>query len=131
MFLLAIPAIFCLETFVKHNVSVLIGLLLVIGLLLNGPYTLITTAVSADLGTRPSLVKDKKSLTTVTAVIDAMGSLGSALGPLIAGQLADHFKGWTAVFYYLIGAQVCAVLCLTRLIVNETRQRIERRKNNK
>ncbi|OWA50694.1 Glucose-6-phosphate [Hypsibius exemplaris] len=122
MFLLAIPAIFCLEHFIVTGGHVLlIILLLVIGFLLNGPYTLIVTAVSADLGTRPSLVKDKKCLTTVAAVIDAMGALGSACGPLIAGLLSKgrEKNDWKPVFYYLIAAQLCAVLCLTRLIYRE------------
>ena len=43
-------------------------LLVLVGLLVNGPYALITTAVSADLGT--SLRGNAKALATVTAIID-------------------------------------------------------------
>ncbi|OQV21651.1 Glucose-6-phosphate [Hypsibius exemplaris] len=80
MLVVAIPVIFILEA-LKHGQGTVIFLLFLIGLLQNGPYSLITTAVSADLGTRPSLVGEQRSLSTVTAVIDAIGSLGSAFGP--------------------------------------------------
>lgn len=40
-------------------------LLFVVGLLANGPYALITTAVSADLGTHPVLKGSTRALATV------------------------------------------------------------------
>ena len=46
------------------------------GYLVNGPYALITTAVSADLGTHKSLKGNSKALATVTAIIDGTGSIG-------------------------------------------------------
>ena len=46
------------------------------GYLVNGPYALITTAVSADLGTHKSLQGNSKALATVTAIIDGTGSIG-------------------------------------------------------
>ena len=51
-------------------------LLAVCGALVNGPYCLITTAVSADLGTHRSLQGNKMALATVTAIIDGTGSVG-------------------------------------------------------
>ena len=42
-----------------------IFLLFVVGLLCNGPYALITTAVSADLGTHPDLKGSSRALATV------------------------------------------------------------------
>ena len=48
----------------------------VTGLLVNGPYALITTSVSAELGTHRSLVSSAKALATVTAIIDGTGSIG-------------------------------------------------------
>jgi len=52
------------------------ALLGICGALVNGPYCLITTAVSADLGTHPSLQGNKMALATVTAIIDGTGSMG-------------------------------------------------------
>jgi len=52
------------------------ALLLVTGAVVNGPYSLITTAVSADLGTHPCLHGNAKALATVSAIIDGTGSIG-------------------------------------------------------
>uniref|UniRef100_A0A665XBH1 Glucose-6-phosphate exchanger SLC37A2 n=1 Tax=Echeneis naucrates TaxID=173247 RepID=A0A665XBH1_ECHNA len=86
------------------------GMLLVCGGLVNGPYALITTAVSADLGTHESLRGNSRALSTVTAIIDGTGSIGAALGPLLAGLISP--TGWNNVFYMLITADILA--CLVR-----------------
>uniref|UniRef100_A0A8D2LH27 Solute carrier family 37 member 1 n=1 Tax=Varanus komodoensis TaxID=61221 RepID=A0A8D2LH27_VARKO len=83
-------------------------MLLICGALVNGPYALITTAVSADLGTHKSLKGNAKALSTVTAIIDGTGSVGAALGPLLAGLLSP--SGWNNVFYMLMIADACALL---------------------
>ncbi len=51
----AIPALYLYQTFGTVSLSLNIGLMMLAGLLVNGPYALITTAVSADLGTHHSL----------------------------------------------------------------------------
>jgi OPA family glycerol-3-phosphate transporter-like MFS transporter 1/2 len=51
-------------------------LLLCLGMLINGPFSLITTAVSAELGQHQSLKGSGKALATVTAIIDGTGSIG-------------------------------------------------------
>ena len=48
-----------------------------VGLLVNGPYALITTAVSTELGTHQSLRGSARALATVTAIIDGTGSIGT------------------------------------------------------
>lgn len=50
---------------------------MIAGALVNGPYALITTAVSAELGTHESLHGNSKALATVTAIIDGTGSIGT------------------------------------------------------
>lgn len=86
-----------------------IVLLLIAGVLVNGPYALITTAVSAELGTHPSLGDNSKALATVTAIIDGTGSIGAAVGPLLAG-LVSRWAGWHNVFYMLMIADMLALL---------------------
>lgn len=56
--------------------SLNIGLLFLTGALVNGPYALITTAVSAKLGMDSTLSENTKALSTVTAIIDGTGSIG-------------------------------------------------------
>lgn len=119
MFIFAAPLLYCLMIYGGISIAVLITLLFFSGLLVNGPYALITTAVSTDLGTHPSLTGNSRALATVTAIIDGTGSLGAAFGPLAAGLIST--KGWESVFYYLIIAQVVALCCLGRLIFREIR----------
>uniref|UniRef100_A0A673YXL2 Solute carrier family 37 member 1 n=1 Tax=Salmo trutta TaxID=8032 RepID=A0A673YXL2_SALTR len=93
------------------------GMLLVCGGLVNGPYALITTAVSADLGTHKSLKGNSRALSTVTAIIDGTGSVGAAIGPLLAGVLSS--RGWNQVFYMLMAADFLALMLLLRLVTKE------------
>merc|ERR1712129_423034 len=93
-----------------------IALTLVTGILVNGPYSLITTAVSAELGQHPSLQGSSKALATVTAIIDGTGSIGAAIGPFLAGWIGGMDNGLDKVFYMLIGADVVALVLLARLV---------------
>ena len=72
---------------------------------MNGPYSLITTAVSAELGTHKSLKGSGKALATVASIVDGTGSIGAAVGPLMAGWL-----GLSRVFYMLVTSDVLALL---------------------
>eukprot|EP00092_Neocalanus_flemingeri_P004404 GFUD01004737.1.p1 GENE.GFUD01004737.1~~GFUD01004737.1.p1 ORF type:complete len:547 (+),score=83.87 GFUD01004737.1:215-1855(+) len=96
------------------------------GLLVNGPYALITTAVSAELGTHKSLQNSGKALATVTAIIDGTGSIGAAVGPFMAGWLAGD-GNWDTVFTMLMVADVFALLLLARLMKHEVRRCWRRR----
>uniref|UniRef100_A0A9J7ZQW1 Glucose-6-phosphate exchanger SLC37A2 n=1 Tax=Cyprinus carpio carpio TaxID=630221 RepID=A0A9J7ZQW1_CYPCA len=97
----------------------MVSMLLWCGALVNGPYALITTAVSADLGTHECLRGNSRALSTVTAIIDGTGSIGAAVGPLLAGLISP--TGWNNVFYMLIAADVLACLLLSRLVYKEVR----------
>lgn len=87
-----------------------VGLLVVSGLLVNGPYALITTAVAAELGVHPDLRGCCKALATVTAIIDGTGSIGAAVGPFLAGALGGLDNGLTKVFYMLMASDILALL---------------------
>ncbi|XP_005303756.1 glucose-6-phosphate exchanger SLC37A1 isoform X1 [Chrysemys picta bellii] len=117
MLLLAAPALYMFSAISKMGLEATIVMLLISGALVNGPYALITTAVSADLGTHKSLKGNARALSTVTAIIDGTGSVGAALGPLLAGLISP--SGWNNVFYMLMVADACALLFLLRLIRKE------------
>uniref|UniRef100_A0A4W4FIC2 Major facilitator superfamily (MFS) profile domain-containing protein n=1 Tax=Electrophorus electricus TaxID=8005 RepID=A0A4W4FIC2_ELEEL len=119
MLLLAAPTLYGFSMMSQFGPGPTIGMLLVCGGLVNGPYALITTAVSADLGTHKSLKGNARALSTVTAIIDGTGSVGAALGPLLAGLLSAH--GWDQVFYMLMTADFLALLLLLRLVMKELR----------
>jgi OPA family glycerol-3-phosphate transporter-like MFS transporter 1/2 len=101
------------------NLWVNVLLLILAGLLVNGPYALITTAVSAELGTHPSLGEDSKALATVAAIIDGTGSIGAAVGPLLAGFVSSRGNpknGWHNVYYVLVASEVLALAVRNRSV---------------
>uniref|UniRef100_A0A672I533 Major facilitator superfamily (MFS) profile domain-containing protein n=1 Tax=Salarias fasciatus TaxID=181472 RepID=A0A672I533_SALFA len=115
MLLLAAPTLYGFSMISGLGLRPIVGMLLLCGALVNGPYALITTAVAADLGTHKSLKGNARALSTVTAIIDGTGSVGAALGPLLAGLLSAG--GWNQVFYMLMASDFIALLvsCLRPL----------------
>merc|ERR1719270_472031 len=96
---LAIPTMFCYQALASDWCPLSIGLtgdlmhnscfgwhafvLISVGLLVSGPYALITSAISTELGTHKKL-KGSKALATVSAIINGTGSIGGAIGPFTA-----------------------------------------------
>ncbi|XP_060211513.1 putative glycerol-3-phosphate transporter 1 [Lycium barbarum] len=118
-----IPALYLYRSYGHISMTINIILMVITGMFVNGPYALITTAVSADLGTHSSLKGNSRALATVTAIIDGTGSIGAAVGPFITGYISA--KSWNAVFVMLMGAALIAGLFLTRLVVTEVNGKIQ------
>uniref|UniRef100_A0A8C3TES0 Glucose-6-phosphate exchanger SLC37A2 n=2 Tax=Durocryptodira TaxID=1579337 RepID=A0A8C3TES0_CHESE len=129
MLIVAAPMLFLYNHVGQNGIASSVSMLIICGALVNGPYALITTAVSADLGTHECLKGNAKALSTVTAIIDGTGSIGAALGPLLAGLISP--TGWNNVFYMLITADILACLvgfsraccdcqrrCVTKMLCN-------------
>lgn len=119
---LSIPSLIMYRIYGSVSMFINIALMFISGLLVNGPYALITTAVAADLGTQDSIKGNGRALATVTAIIDGTGSVGAALGPLLAGYISS--RGWNSVFFMLIVSIFFAGLFLVRLAkaeINEMR----------
>ncbi|OWM75692.1 putative glycerol-3-phosphate transporter 1 [Punica granatum] len=119
----AIPALFFYRSYGYISLPINIVLMFITGMFVNGPYALITTAVSADLGTHSSLKGSSRALATVTAIIDGTGSVGAAIGPFLTGYISED--SWSAVFTMLMAAALVAGLLLTRLVVAEVAAKIE------
>lgn len=117
MLLFAAPSMYVYEVWANGSLTVNMFLLIGVGFLVNGPYSLITTAVSAELGTHSSLGGDARALATVTAIIDGTGSLGAAVGPLFASFVQGY--GWDNVFVMLIVSDVLSLVLLLRLFRHE------------
>ena len=120
----AIPALYFYRCYGHISLAMNIVLMFICGVFVNGPYALITTAVSADLGTHSSLKGNSKALATVTAIIDGTGSVGAAIGPLLTGYISA--KSWSGVFTMLMAAALVAGLLLTRLVVAEVAARLSK-----
>ena len=125
----AIPALFFYRSYGHVSLIVNAALMFITGMFVNGPYALITTAVSADLGTHKSLRGNSRALATVTAIIDGTGSIGAAIGPLLTGYISA--KSWSAVFTMLMIAALIAGLLLTRLVMAEVAAKIEESRSNR
>ncbi|KAH7569126.1 hypothetical protein ACOSP7_012351 [Xanthoceras sorbifolium] len=119
--ILSIPALVLYRVYGSLSMISNIVLMFLSGLLVNGPYSLITTAVAADLGTQDSVKGNSRALATVTAIIDGTGSVGAALGPLLAGYIST--QGWNSVFLMLIVAILFAALFLIRVAKTEIQQK--------
>jgi len=146
MLVIATPLLFCYQTLVQDWCPITsdilgvpvqnscygwnIAMMILVGILVNGPYALITTAVSAELGNHKSLKGSSKALATVTAIIDGTGSIGAALGPTIGTALSPaHENGsWNLFFYMLMASDILALLMLARIVKHEIEDRIKQRK---
>ncbi|KAK9095442.1 hypothetical protein Scep_026911 [Stephania cephalantha] len=113
----SIPALYLYRSYGETSLFLNVALMIITGVFVNGPYALITTAVSIDLGTQRSLNGNSRALATVTAIIDGTGSVGAAIGPLLTGYISA--KSWNAVFTMLMIAALVAGLLLTRLVLAE------------
>ncbi len=115
---IAIPVLYVYREYGNLSFSTNIGLMMLAGFFVNGPYALITTAVSADLGSS-SAVKGEKALATVTAIIDGSGSIGAAIGPMMTGYISELPGGFDNVFSMLYAAALSAGLLLSSLVLKE------------
>ena len=125
MLVLAAPSLFLFKFHGESQLSLFIFYMILSGFFVNGPYALITTAVSASLGTHECLRGNTKAMAVVTSIIDATGSLGAALGPLLAGVISAH--SWDNVFYMLIACDVIAAILLSRQVSAEVKNILSKR----
>lgn len=119
---LSIPALLLYRAFGSISMFTNITLMFLSGFLVNGPYSLITTAVAADLGTQGFSGGNSRALATVTAIIDGTGSVGAALGPLLAGYVST--RGWNSVFFMLVSSIFFAGLFLIQVARTEIREKL-------
>lgn len=126
MLLGAVPAMFLYQQYGSLSNFNNIALQLIVGILVNGPLCLITTAVSADLGTR---LKDGRAMATVAAIIDGMGSVGAVIGPFFAGFVSNS-GNWTGVFVMLMLSEALASVCLSRIAIQEFRQKFSKTRSD-
>ncbi|CAL9187600.1 unnamed protein product [Musa hybrid cultivar] len=123
----SIPALIAYRSYGSISMQLNISLMFLSGYFVNGPYSLITTAVAADLGTQDVIKGNSRALATVTAIIDATGSVGAALGPLLTGYIST--RGWNSVFLMLICSTSLAITFLIHLAKAEVSSKMFERKS--
>jgi len=110
-------------------IELLLVLLCVMGCLVGGPNNIITSAVAADLAENPSLNGNRKSLGTVTGIINGTGSIIAALGQIVIPLLHEHGLargvGYRYVWYFLVLCTVMGTALLGKKIERELLQGTE------
>lgn len=94
-----------------------VWMMILVGFWINGPVGLITTAVSADLGSHPSLNGDERLIASVVGVIDGVGSFGGALQATIVGVIST--TSWNRVFEFLMICSIVSASCLAGVVRRE------------
>lgn len=69
------------------------------------------STVSANLACK---VPSKSAMATVSGIVNGTGSIGAAIGPLLAGIVSKN-GNWKNVFYMAIGSVICAAISLLRI----------------
>lgn len=123
--LFSIPSLILYRIYGSISMHLNIGLMFVSGYFVNGPYSLITTAVAADLGTQDMIKGNSRALATVTAIIDGTGSVGAALGPLLTGYIST--RGWNSVFLMLVFSTSLAIMFLIHIAKAEVTSKMSAR----
>ncbi|KAG8202020.1 hypothetical protein JTE90_010391 [Oedothorax gibbosus] len=101
------------------------ALMTLTGAVIGGVASLISTAVSADLGRHPELANSREALSTVTGIIDGTGSFGAAFGQVLVPVIMNNF-GWKSVFYVFIIATILTLLCIINIVIRDTSELIRR-----
>ncbi|GFO01978.1 sugar phosphate exchanger 3 [Plakobranchus ocellatus] len=119
MLVLSIPALFIYGNSPNDKLinSVMMA---VVGLFTGGASSLISSAVSADLGCQKQLSGDSKALASVTGIIDGTGSFGAAAGQIAVPYLQTGL-GWHSVFYLFMICMLLTAVCVFPLFVKEMR----------
>jgi len=116
-FLIVILSIFSQKS-EEFGATALLIILGLIGVVVGGPNNIIATAVSVDLASHPSVRGSKKSLGTVTGIINGSAAMIASFGLSAVGPLHSAY-GWSAIWLYLIGCAAIGTLLLTPKIWSE------------
>lgn len=97
-------------------------LMAVAGLFVNGASNIISSAVTADLGKKSEndLGENTRVLSTVTGIIDGVGTLGVAIGQYIISVIMYKYS-WKWVFNFLILVSGISLLLIIPLFIKETK----------
>jgi sugar phosphate permease len=85
------------------SAAALLVMLTIMGILVGGPNSIITSAVAANLASHPSIQGINKSLGTMTGLTNGCGSITASVGLLAVGPLQEAF-GWSSVWLSLMGS---------------------------
>ncbi|KFM60302.1 Sugar phosphate exchanger 3, partial [Stegodyphus mimosarum] len=117
--LLLSPVVLFVYSGASSNLVENAALMTLTGTVIGGVSSLISTAVSADLGRHTELANSKEALSTVTGIIDGTGSVGAAIGQVLVPVVMKRF-GWKSVFYLFIIMTILTLLCVIKIVIRDT-----------
>ena len=118
MSMACIPAVGVYIWLGRYGTGINVILLFIVGVMVNGPYTLISSAVCSDLGNHPSLKGNPLAMSTVTGIIDGFGSIGACLQGELVGWVSSRYE-WNSVFYLLMLFSLLCCLSMVRVVKHE------------
>ena len=96
-----------------------------LGLLLGGMHHILCVTCAADLGQKQALKENKEATSTVTGIIDGLGSLGTAVGQFIIGHTVTEF-GWKNGYLLIISFVIlCTIWPMGIMLKKEIKQIIQ------
>ncbi|KAH7730284.1 Protein T10C6.6 e [Aphelenchoides avenae] len=106
--------------YAEAGASKLLNVLLmtILGVTISGPYNLIVGTICVDLGSQPALAGNEKAMSTVTGIIDGVGSAGSAFGQVLV-PIVQNSLGWNYIFYMFLIMNALAASCLARRFLHD------------
>jgi len=122
MLFLATGQLFIYYQYAGVSLYMNVFLMILTGVLIGGPSNIVSSAVSADLGTHPDIKGNKKALATVSGVVDGIACAGSAFGQLAVAALSNAY-GWERVFYFFMVMTACGGLVLLPVTYSSFKKR--------
>jgi OPA family glycerol-3-phosphate transporter-like MFS transporter 3 len=108
-------------TFGFHHIepSMLATCLFMIGLLLGGLHHILCITVATDLGQNQMLKSNRAATSTVTGIIDGLGSLGTAFGQFLIGRTSKAY-GWRYGYLLIISIAIfCTLIPLGKMFLKD------------
>ncbi|KAG1662367.1 Sugar phosphate exchanger 3 [Nymphon striatum] len=104
--------------------SVLMGL---IGIFLNGASSILSTAVTADLGRQEAIKSNETALGTVTGIIDGFASFSAAIFQICVPLINEKY-GWKVLFYVFMVMTILALVALIPPLLRDFKEWKEKRR---
>jgi sugar phosphate permease len=120
--LVAVSIFFSLAYLTINDSAKFYVLLFFAGVCLGGPQTIISSAISADLG---ESIKDASAKSTVTGIIDGTGSLAAAASQKLIPMVKSH------VFYLFMAYSLIAGVVLIPVAFKEVKSKIDHGKEKR
>jgi len=117
MLVLSLPILF-IYAGLGASAAIHIVVMILLGVTISGPYNLIVGTIAVDLGSQPALAGNTEAMSTVTGLIDGIGSGGSAIGQFFVPVIQNGL-GWKWVFYLFIVMNFLSAVCLFKRFAHD------------